>query len=164
MTCFRLSLERNERNKYVLAGHIETAKCKERGSYLNMEDFCRSTRLGCYWKNTEQKVRVRLNRVWIQGSHKMKKANLKFFVRFPLSGLILSNSNLTSVTTKGPIINETATPREPQRAATAVAVVRCSDGNQVDERSVGAAWVTGPAMPFNSWPAPIDLWNVESNG
>lgn len=84
-------------------------------------------------------MRVKLNREWVQGNHKTKKTNLKFLVRFPLSGVILSNSDLTSVTTKGPIINETATPREPQRAATAVAVVRCSDGNQVDERSVGAA-------------------------
>lgn len=56
-----------------------------------------------------------------------------------MSGIILSSSYLISFTTNGPITKDTATPREPHRAATAVEVVRCSDGNHVDERSVGAA-------------------------
>ena len=52
---------------------------------------------------------------------------------------------------------DSATPSEPHNAATAVAVVRCFDGNQDADKSGGAAWVTGPASPFSSWPAPMDL-------
>lgn len=69
----------------------------------------------------------------------LKSAHLKFPDTFPLSGIIFSSSYLISLTTNGPTMKDTATPIDPQRAATAVEVVRCSDGNQVDDRSVGAA-------------------------
>jgi len=59
-------------------------------------------------------------------------------------------SDLISVTNLGPITKDKATPKEPHSAATAVAVVRCSDGNHDADKSGGAAWVTGPARPFNN--------------
>lgn len=77
-------------------------------------------------------------------------ADLTLEERFPLLGVIVSNSHLISLITNGPITNDIATPSEPHRAATAVEVVRCSRGNQVADSNVGAAWVTGPAKPFNS--------------
>ena len=69
----------------------------------------------------------------------IKNAYLRFLDTFPLSGIMLSSSCLMSFTNNGPTTKDIATPSDPHKAATAVEVVRCSDGNQVDDRSVGAA-------------------------
>jgi len=45
-----------------------------------------------------------------------------------------------------------------------VAVVRWPAGNQVAEMSDGDAMHTGPAKPFSTWPACIDLTDNQTAG
>lgn len=59
------------------------------------------------------------------------------------------------------MINENATPREPTKAAIAVAVVRSDGGNQLIERRGGPACVTGPPRPLKNCPITTVLIKIE---
>ena len=57
----------------------------------------------------------------------------------------------------GPIKKDKATPNDPINVVTAVAVVLSFTGNQFEDKTGGAACVTGPANPLNNCPAAMDL-------